>query len=80
MKFRNIARKYGARVSAAGTGLFLSGVALAQATDPASPEAALATLTGKTGTYAPVLYGLALAATGVMIGVAWIKKARGAAR
>jgi Mn2+/Fe2+ NRAMP family transporter len=53
---------------------------LAHATDPADAGAALATFSGTTLAYGPVLFGLAVAATGIMIGVAWIKKARGAAR
>jgi hypothetical protein len=53
---------------------------LAHAVDPADAGAALATFTGTTTAYGPVLFGLAVASTGIMIGVAWIKKARGAAK
>ena len=53
---------------------------LAHATDPADAGAALATFSGTTTAYGPVLFGLAVVATGISIGISWIKKARGAAK
>jgi hypothetical protein len=72
MKARNLVAGTAAGVSA--------GIASAQSTDPATALAALQTLTGTTDAYGPVMFGLALAATVIMIGVAWIKKGRGAAK
>lgn len=69
-------RKYGA----AGAALVAGGAAQAQSTDPATALAALQELSGTTNGYGPVLFGLALVATTIMIGVAWIKKGRGAAK
>ena len=57
-----------------------AGSAMAQATDPATALVALQSFSGTTTGYGPVLFGLAVVATGIMIGVAWIKKARGAAK
>lgn len=70
-------RKYGA----AGAALVgLSQAAHAQVTTYATPEAALAGLGDTASAMAPTLYGLAVVATAIMIGVAWIKKGKSAAR
>lgn len=53
---------------------------MAQSTDPATAAAALSSFSGTTTGYGPVLFGLAVVSTGIMIGIAWIKKARGAAK
>lgn len=61
--------------------LVSGGSAMAQAAaDPATAQAALSSLSGTTTAFGPVLFGLALAATVIMIGIAWIKKGRGAAK
>jgi hypothetical protein len=61
-----------------GSAAFLAGVS-AFAADPATGlEAVQSLTTGQTG-YGPVMFGLAIVSVGVMIGVKWIKRARGAA-
>lgn len=74
---RNLGRKYGPQIAAVGA---MVTPFLAHATDPADAGAALATFSGTTTAYGPPLFGLAVVGTGIMIGLAWIKKARGAAR
>lgn len=69
--------KYGA----AGAALVgLAQAAHAQVTTYATPAAALAGLGDTATDMAPTLYGLAVVATGIMIGLAWIKKGKSAAR
>jgi hypothetical protein len=69
-------KKYGA----AGAALLSAGLAKAQVVTYATPEAALAGV-GDVGTdMAPTLYGLAALASAIVIGIAWIKKSRGAAK
>lgn len=75
---RNLALKYGPSLSVAGGSLAV--MASAHAVDPVDAAAALATLSGTTTAFGPVLFGLALASTVIMIGIAWIKKGRGAAK
>lgn len=72
-------RTHGAKLGTAAGALVLSTVASAQATNPASGVDAVTELQGTIGSYGPVMFGLAIAAVGVMIGVKWIKRARGAA-
>jgi Ca2+/Na+ antiporter len=74
---RNISRKYGPQVAVVGAVLV---PVLAHATDPADALTALQTFSGTTTAYGPVLFGLAVVSTGIMLGIAWIKKARGAGR
>ena len=57
-----------------------AGGVFAQAANPADANAALSSLSGSITGFGPVLFGLALAATVIMIGVAWIKKGRTAGR
>jgi len=52
----------------------------AQAVDPATAQEALASLSGTTTGFGPVLFGLAVASSVIVIGIAWIKKGRGAAK
>ena len=73
---RNIARKYGPQIAAAG-GALAAGSAFAE--DPATGVAAVTQITTSMGDYGPVMFGLAVVSVGVMIGVKWIKRARGAA-
>jgi hypothetical protein len=77
---RNLAVKYGPRLSVVGGSLAVMGSALAQSTDPVDAAAALSSLSGSLSGFGPVLFGLALTSTVIMIGVAWIKKGRGAAK
>ena len=58
---------------------FVVAPAMAQSADPATALAAISTLTGSSAGYAPVMFGLAIAVVGIMIGVKWIKRAKGAA-
>ncbi len=73
-------KRFAMKVAAAGAALVASAAAMAQSTDPVSGLAALQSLSGTTTGYGPPLFGLAVVATGIMIGVAWIKKGRGAAK
>jgi hypothetical protein len=60
----------------------LAALGLASAARAADPTDALAAVTGlstsATG-FGPVMYGLAVTVVGIMIGIKWIKRARGAA-
>lgn len=67
-----------ARVGALVSGLGLSVGAFAQATVPSATTQIEAVTTGQAG-YATVMFALALAAVGILVGVKWIKRARGAA-
>ncbi len=79
MKLFQQARKYGAQVATGAAGLVLSGLAAAQSTDPTTGVGAVTALRTEMGNYGPVMFGLAVVSVGVMIGVKWIKRARGAA-
>jgi len=72
----------GARVAqlvAVAVALGSTGLAMAQETPPATALAALQGVsTGNTG-YGPVMWGMAALTVGIMIGVKWIKRGRGAA-
>ena len=72
-------RTHGAKLGTAAGALVLSTVASAQTSNPTDGVAAVTALQGAIGSYGPVMFGLAVAAVGVMIGVKWIKRARGAA-
>ena len=72
-------RTHGAKLGTAAGALVLSTVVSAQTTNPTSGVDAVTQLQGTIGSYGPVMFGLAIAAVGVMIGVKWIKRARGAA-
>jgi len=74
---RNLAKKFGPQIAVVGAVL---APVLAHASDPADALTALQTFSGTTTAYGPVLFGLAVVSTGIMLGVAWIKKARGAGR
>lgn len=49
------------------------------ASDPADALAAVTSLSGSAAGFGPVMFGLAVTVVGIMIGVKWIKRARGAA-
>ena len=49
------------------------------AADPADALAAVTSLSGSAAGFGPVMFGLAVTVVGIMIGVKWIKRARGAA-
>lgn len=65
------------RVGAGLATLAAAGSALAA--DPASALDAVTSLSTSSTGYGPVMFGLAVAVVGIMIGVKWIKRARGAA-
>lgn len=76
--------KRAARV-AAGVGSFaLTAVAMAQTTPAittyASPVDAIDAVGGSTQGMAPILYGMAVLSSGIVLGIAWIKKSRGAGK
>lgn len=62
--------------------LLVAGAAGAQATDPTNGEygSAMTEITGFVTDFAAApLFGLAVASTAILVGVKWVKKARGAA-
>ena len=71
-----LARKYGARVAVVGgTAVGTSAFAV----DPATAVEAVTSLSTSSAGFGPVMFGLSVAVVGIMIGVKWIKRARGAA-
>lgn len=78
MKLFKQAKKYGPRAVASVTG-FVASVS-AFAVDPTTAGEALTSLSGSTTAFGPPLFGLAVASSVILIGVAWIKKGRGAAK
>ena len=56
-----------------------AGATSAFAVDPESAAAALTSLGTGTSAYGPIMWGIAVVAVGIMIGVKWIKRGRGAA-
>lgn len=72
-QFARLAPKFvagAAAVAAAGSAL---------AEDPVSAIAGLQSLTTSSTGFGPVLWGLAVTTVGIMIGIKWIKRGRGAA-
>lgn len=67
-----------ARLAAFGSAL-AAGAAQAQTADPADALAAVTSLSASATGFGPVMFGLAVTVVGIMIGVKWIKRARGAA-
>lgn len=63
---------------AAGAAVLTAG-ASAFAADPADALAAVTSLSTSSTGFGPVMFGLAVSVVGIMIGVKWIKRARGAA-
>lgn len=51
----------------------------ARAEDPATALAAVQSLTTSSAGFGPVMFGIAVASVGILIGVKWIKRSRGAA-
>lgn len=74
-KLQNLARKGSVALATLGASVaaFAEGAALPDAT------AQIAEITSKQAGYATVMFGLALAAVGILVGVKWIKRGRGAA-
>jgi hypothetical protein len=63
-----------------GAGVATLGAAASSfAADPADALAAVTSLSTSSTGFGPVMFGLAVTVVGIMIGVKWIKRARGAA-
>lgn len=77
MNVRNLRAEYGAKVAVVASSVIAAGQALAQ-TATTGVQAVEAVAAG-IGDYAPAMFGLAIVSVGVMIGVKWIKRAKGAA-
>ncbi|QNN56250.1 hypothetical protein H9K76_00110 [Diaphorobacter ruginosibacter] len=75
---RNVMVKYGSKAAAAVGALALSAGVMAQETIP-SAAASLEALKGEASSYATPLFALAVVATGIMIGIKWIKRGKSAA-
>lgn len=70
-------KKLALRLVAIHAGVLAS--ASAFAVDPATAIEAVTTLSGSSTGFGPVMFGLAVTVVGIMIGVKWIKRAKGAA-
>lgn len=70
-------RTYARKGTAAVTTALLSAAAFAQTADPV--VTAMTDISGKVSTYAAALVGVAIVGVGFMVGIKYIKKARGAA-
>jgi len=73
----NVARKYGAKVVALAGAALVS--AQAMALNESTGVASVNQLKTEMGDYSGAMFGLAVVSVGIMIGVKWIKRARGAA-
>lgn len=65
------------RPALAVAGFGLAGAA--HAADPADALTAVQSLSNSSAGFGPVMFGLAVTAVGISIGIKWIKRARGAA-
>jgi hypothetical protein len=65
-----------ALVAVAGS---IVGAQSAMAADPASAVEAVSTLSGSSTGFGPVMWGLAIGVVGILVGVKWIHRAKGAA-
>ena len=65
-----------ARLAAFATMAASTGAAMAA--DPATALEGLQTLSGSATGFGPVLFGLAVVSVGILIGVKWIKRGKGA--
>lgn len=78
MNTHDIRAKYGAKLAVAASSVIAAGQALAQ-TAPTTGVEAVEYVKSSMGDYGPVMFGLAIVSVGIMIGVKWIKRAKGAA-
>ena len=78
MNTRNLRAKYGAKLAVVVSCVIAAGQALAQ-TAPTTGVLAVEAVKYSIGDYGPAMFGLAIVSVGVMIGVKWIKRAKGAA-
>lgn len=72
-------RRRGAQTVAAVSGLGLSAAVMAQTATIPSSTAMIEQITAEQSGYAAAMFALALIAVGILVGVKWIKRARGAA-
>lgn len=79
MNTRNLRAKYGAKLAVVASSALAAGGAFAQAADPTSGVGAVTQIRTQMGDYGPVMFGLAIVSVGILIGVKWIKRAKGAA-
>ena len=77
MNTRNLRAKYGAKLAVVASTVIAAGQALAA--DPTTGVEAVEAVKASIGDYGPAMFGLAIVSVGVMIGVKWIKRAKGAA-
>ena len=77
MNTRNLRAKYGAKLAVVASSVIAAGQSLAA--DPTTGVEAVAAVRAGIGDYGPAMFGLAIVSVGVMIGVKWIKRAKGAA-
>lgn len=77
MNTRNLRAKYGAKLAVMASSVIAAGQVLAA--DPATGVEAFAAVRAGVGDYGPAMFGLAIVSVGIMIGVKWIKRAKGAA-
>lgn len=74
-KLQNLARKGSVALATLGASV----ASFAQAAGLPDATAQIGEITAKQGAYATVMFALALAAVGILVGVKWIKRGRGAA-
>lgn len=78
MNAQTLRAKFGAKLAVAASSVIAAGQALAQAA-PTTGVEAVEYVKNSMGDYGPALFGLAIVSVGIMIGVKWIKRAKGAA-
>ena len=78
MDAQTLRAKFGAKLAVVASYVIAAGQALAQ-TAPTTGVEAVAAVKAGIGDYGPAMFGLAIVSVGVMIGVKWIKRAKGAA-
>lgn len=76
MNIYNLRAKYGAKLAVVASSVAAVGQALAA---PTTGIEAVEAVAAGVGDYGPAMFGLAIVSVGVMIGVKWIKRAKGAA-
>jgi len=67
-------------VAALGVAASVGAMAQAVTQTYATPQDALNALSGTATGFGPVLFGMAVISSGIVLGIAWIKKSRSAAK
>lgn len=70
-------KKLALRLAAIPAAVLAAGSAFA--VDPATAIEAIGTLSSSSSGFGPVLFGMAVTTVGILIGVKWIKRGKGAA-